>query len=151
MNIVFFYSEVMGYTLAMIKSLVKDHGAQVHVVHWDKGTRSAFELPSLEGVFYYKRSAMSTQSLEELLDRLSPPLLYISGRMDKIYLNASVKARSKGTKVISGFDAQWKPSLKNYIICLTSHWLYRKYFDFIWIPGPYQYEFAKRLGFREEQ
>ncbi len=150
MNIVFFYSEVMGYTLAVIKSLVKDHGAQVHVVCWDKGTRSAFELPSLEGVFYYKRSEMNTQQLEELLDRLAPPLLYISGRMDNAYLKASVKARSRGTKVVSGFDAQWKPSLKNYIIVWASYWLYRKYFDFIWVPGPYQYEFAKRLGFSED-
>ncbi|MBC7488501.1 MAG: glycosyltransferase family 4 protein [Cytophagaceae bacterium] len=151
MNIVYFYSEVMGYTLAVIKSLVKDHGAKVHVVFWDKGLHTPFELPALEGVHYYKRSEMSRARLEQLLIDLSPPLLYISGRMDSDYLKASVKVRRKGTIVVSGFDNQWKPSLKNYAVMILSRWLYKKYFDFIWIPGTYQYEFAKRLGYSNQQ
>jgi glycosyltransferase involved in cell wall biosynthesis len=151
MNIVFFYSEVMGYTLAVIKSLVKDHGAEVHVVYWDKGIRSAFELPLLTGVQYYKRSEMTVTDLENLLSRLAPKILYVSGRMDKGYLTASRTSRAKGTLVISGFDAQWKPTLKNYLIVACRSWWYKKYFDFIWIPGPYQYEFAKKLGYSDQQ
>jgi glycosyltransferase involved in cell wall biosynthesis len=147
MNIVFFYSEVMGYTLAVIKSLVNDHGAQVHLVYWDKNTRAAFELPAIAGVSYYKRSEMNVEKLVALLDRTAPPVLYISGRMDKDYLSASVKARAKGTIVVSGFDEQWKPSFKNYLISFASRWLYKTYFDYIWVPGPKQEEYARRLGY----
>lgn len=149
MNILYFYSEVMGYTLAVIKSLVKDHGATVHVVYWDKGTRSAFQLPELNGVVYYKRSTLTQTDLEELLERVSPKILYVSGRMDKAYLKASRSARKRGVVVVSGFDEQWKPSLKNFIVSAASYWLYRKYFDFIWVPGPRQYAFAKKLGYTD--
>jgi len=151
MNIVYFYSEVMGYTLAVIKSLVKDHGAAVHVVFWDKGLHTPFQLPVLEGVHYYKRSEMNLIQLEQLLTDLSPPVLYISGRMDRAYLQASLQARKRGTVVVSGFDNQWKPSFKNYAVTIFSRWLYKKYFDFIWIPGAYQYEFATRLGYSKQQ
>jgi len=151
MNIVYFYSEVMGYTLAVIKSLVKDHGANVHVVFWDKGVHTPFELPELEGVTYYKRSSMDKRSLEELLARLSPQLLYISGRMDRDYLKASVKARNKGTLVVSGFDAQWKRTIKNYMLSWASPWLYKKYFDYIWVPGIHQHEFARKMGYPEHK
>lgn len=151
MNIVYFYSEVMGYTLSVIKSLVKDHGATVHVVYWDKGTRAAFQLPELKGVMYYKRSDLTTTGLEDLVERVSPEILYVSGRMDKGYLKASVKARRKGIVVVSGFDEQWKPTLKNFIIVAASYWLYKKYFDFMWVPGPYQYTFAKKMGYTDQQ
>ncbi len=150
MNIVYFYSEVMGYTLTVIKSLVKDHGATVHVVYWDKGTRAAFQLPELDGVIYYKRSELTTTGLEDLLERVSPKIVYVSGRMDRGYLAASLKARKKGVVVVSGFDEQWKPTLKNFIITTASHWLYRKYFDYIWVPGPYQYTFARKLGYDDQ-
>ena len=37
MKIFYLYAEIMGYTMATIRALV-DTDAQIHIVHWDKGT-----------------------------------------------------------------------------------------------------------------
>ncbi len=151
MNIVYFYSEVMGYTMAVIRRLIEEHGATVHVVYWDKNKRTPFVLPEIEGVYYYKRSEMPLLQLEALILKTRPELMYISGRMDKGYLKASQLARKQGTKIVSGFDAQWESNWKKKLIALGGKWLYKKYFDYIWVPGPFQYEFARKIGFSRNE
>jgi glycosyltransferase involved in cell wall biosynthesis len=149
-KIVYLYSEVMGYTLAVVKALVDVHNVEVHIVYWDHKKKTNFKLPELNGVYYYKRSHFNEAALQKLIASINPTLLYVSGRMDKAYLNCALLAKAKGVVTVSGFDAQWTPSIKNFIICFFSSLLYKRYFNYIWVPGKQQHEFAVKMGYRSE-
>lgn len=151
MNIIYFYSEVMGYTLSVVKELVKDKQTQVHIVYWDKNRKAKFELPPIENVIYYKRSEMQVDDLKNMLVNLKPGILYVSGRMDKDYLKATKFAKKLNIKTVSAFDNQWHGSLKNYIATSISYLLYRQYFDYLWVAGVYQYEYARRLRYSKDK
>ena len=147
MKILYFYSEVMGYTLSVVKELVQTHGAEVHIVYWDHKRKTDFGLPAIKGVFYYKRSEMNRQNLMKLINDIEPCILYVSGRMDSDYLKCALFARSKKIITVSGFDTQWSQTLKNYLVVLLASFLYKKYFNFIWVPGFIQCQFAQKLGY----
>ncbi len=42
--------------------------------------------PAISGVYYYKRSNYSVKHLKEFVNELGPQIVYISGWMDKGYL-----------------------------------------------------------------
>ena len=60
-KILYLYAEVMGYTLATIKKLV-EHGAEVHVIGWDDGKITPYQLPNIPNVHFYNRSEISFDS-----------------------------------------------------------------------------------------
>lgn len=147
-KILYLYSEVMGYTLAVIKELIVSHSCEVHLVYWDKAKNSLFLIDeNTPGLHLYPRSKLSKEGLWALANEISPVLIYVSGRMDSGYLYIAQAFKKRSIPVVSGFDAQWKPSLKNRLLCLLSSFTYHRYFTHIWVPGPCQYEFARKLGF----
>lgn len=147
MVILYLYSELMGYQLPVFRALVERHGAEVHVVHWDQAKLTPYTPPPLEKVTYYKRSQLTRQGLLELAAGLGPSIAYISGWMDKDYLAAARALRKGGTPVVSGFDDIWWGTLRQKAGSLIFPLLYAPCFSHAWVAGPYQYEFAKKLGF----
>lgn len=152
MNLIFLYSEAMGYTLATIKTIIKIHGATVHLVHWDKKKNTPFQFPDMgEHFFAHKRSETDIDTIKRMIDELSPKAIYCSGRMDKDYLKACFYARKKGITTVSGFDSQWHGTMKNKIQEVFGNMLYRRYFEWAWIAGIYQFEYVRRIGYSKEK
>ena len=71
--------------------------------------------------------------------------------MDKGYLKTAKEFRKRQIPVITGFDDIWTGSLRQKIGKLIFPFVYKKYFSHAWVAGPYQYEFAKKLGFKNSQ
>ncbi|MFQ3577237.1 MAG: glycosyltransferase family 4 protein [Cytophagales bacterium] len=152
MNVLFLYSEAMGYTMATIKEIIRIYGVQVHLVHWDKKKNTPYLFPDMGDSFHsYKRSETGIEKIRNLIDALEPKAIYCSGRMDKDYLKACLYAKKKGITTVSGFDSQWHGSIKNKIQALFAYSLYRRYFDYAWISGSYQFEYVRRLGFAKNK
>jgi glycosyltransferase involved in cell wall biosynthesis len=147
MKILYFYEEVMGYTLATIQAL-SELGAEVHVVHWDHKKITTFELPKVKGVTFYPRSQMLFADILNLAFNLSPSLIVVSGWNDKDYLSASKILRKKNFKTVLALDGQWKRSPKQYVARLLGKisW-FKNYYSHAWVAGTYQHEYASMLGF----
>ena len=150
-NLVFLYSEVMGYTEAGINAIVKNYNATVSVVSWDKNKLTPFKLRNEPNVTYYDRSQFNNQELINLVRRINPIALYVSGRMDKGYLHVASVFKGKGIKIICGLDNQWLGRPRQYVAILLSRWLYKRYFDIMWVAGSAQMKYAKLLGYNEHQ
>jgi glycosyltransferase involved in cell wall biosynthesis len=149
MKILFLYSEVMGYTLGVLKALVQEHSCSIYLVYWDKKKKTPFQIDSHIGVTLYPRSQFTNaNAIYSWASSIQPDLVYISGRMDSAYLQVSLKLKKKGIPIVSGLDNQWKGSLRQYAASFFAHYFYKRYFDYLWVPGPLQYAYALRLGYK---
>jgi len=150
-NILYLYTELMGYQIPVFKELVKKSGAKLHVVHWDLKKLTPYNPPNLENVSYYKRSHFSKRKLVELGNRVMPDLVYISGWMDKGYLQLARHLMKKGIPVIAGSDTQWKGIFRQRMATIIFPFIRKKLFSHIWIAGPYQFEYARKLAFKKQE
>lgn len=151
MKILYLYSEVMGYTMATLRALVK-LGVEIHLVHWDHKKITPYRFDTIPNLTEYKRSEMNREDLLRLAQKLSPDITVISGWMDKDYLFVSRRLRTEGRITVAAFDAQWNGSLKQIgLVGLSQLGYLRKYFSHAWVPGCQQYLFARKLGFKNQE
>lgn len=147
------YSEVMPYTLGVIEEMNKRKHIEILLVYWDHLRLTPFSFQASSSLRTIPRSKLTWPEAEKLFFDFDPTHIWTSGRMDKLYLkvNLSFKKKKLDTLRIMGCDNQWKGSPKDYIKGLLGYWLYRKYFDFIWVPGPKQEKFAMHVGFSKSR
>jgi glycosyltransferase involved in cell wall biosynthesis len=141
------YTEVMPYVAAVWNVLTLNHQCELVVVHWDKNKLTPYSFESKSIAIF----ARSEETLETLIHRLysfKPDVLFVSGRMDKDYLSVSRIAKRKDIPVVMGSDKQWKGTVRDYIAVMLRIFLYRPYFTHAWIPGEKQYEYVRRVGFK---
>ena len=103
------------------------------------------------GVTFYKRSDYSSKDLLLFVLSLKPDIVYISGWMDKGYLKITSRLKKQGVPVVAGFDDMWEGRLRQRIGAILFPFYLKKYFSHAWVAGPYQFEFAKRLGFSNKE
>lgn len=149
-NIVYLYSEVMPYAIAVMRALVSDHGAAVNCVYWDKNKRTPFVPVNENGITFHEYSKFDKQSLFEFIDNKKPSIIYVVGRMDKLYLEAALHFRTK-YHIVTGSDNQWAGTYQHKLAAVLSPLLYRRYFEYFWVPGPRQHEFARKMGYPESK
>jgi len=153
MNIVFLYSEVIGYTQSIIRYLPElNPDVKCHVVYWDQKRISAYKLESDDKVYYHPRSEFNSKGIEKFLFTLKPVIIYVSGWMDRGYLRAIYSYKNQErVKVVAGIDDQWTGSLRQYVGALTSNILFKRVFDYFWIAGKPQYYFSSMFGFNKDR
>ncbi len=151
MKILYLYAELMGYQIPIFKEYVEKYHADVHVVHWDHKKLTPYNPPKLENVTYYKRSEYTKHELIKLARNLAPDIAFISGWQDKHYLSVARYLRNERVPVVAGFDDQWKSSFRQRVASLIFPFTMKKYFSHSWVAGPYQYEYARRMGFKKHE
>jgi len=150
-KILYLYAEVMGYTMATIKALV-ELGSDVHVVHWDRDKLTPYQIPDLPHLKKYPRSLYNYDSLRTLADELSPAITVVSGWQDHDYVKVIKYLRNKGGIVVGALDQRWHGTARQHFVAMLGKFRYfNGLFSHAWIPGVYQYEYAKKLGFRNEE
>ena len=137
--------------MPVFEELVKSFDAEVHVVSWDKNKLKPYELPVINKVTFYKRSKYNKRNLIELIDCINPDIVYVSGWMDTLYLSVLNSLIYKKIPVVTGFDDQWHGNIKQHIASLFFPFFRKYFFSYAWVAGPYQYEYAKRLGFKNNE
>lgn len=151
MKILYLYAEVMGYTMATIKALVAQ-GAEVHVVSWSEKKKTEYQAVEVPGVTFYARNLFGQKALLDLATAIEPSVTVVSGWMDRAYLNVAAALRRKRKLVICGLDGQWHGTARQRLACaLGALGYFGRYYSHIWVAGVWQYEFARRLGFRQSQ
>lgn len=151
MKILYLYAELMGYQIPVFKEYVNKYAAQVHVIHFDSRKLTPYIPPELPNVTYYPRSSFTSKSLKQLVKKINPDISYISGWMDIAYLKAARFLRSNGIPVVAGSDGIYFNTFKQKLATLFFPLVRKNFYSHYWVPGPYQYEYAKRLGFKNHE
>ena len=151
MKILYLYSELMGYQIPVLKEYVITYNAEVDVVHWNHKKLTPYVPTAIDGVRYYDRSNFTLKQLNEFVNKSNPDIIYVSGWMDKGYLRAILPMRKKGVPVVTAFDDIWFKTFRQRMASVLFPLIKPFFFSHAWVAGPYQYEFAKRLGFKNDE
>lgn len=141
----------MGYQVPILKEYVDKYDAEVHIFHWDHKKLTPYNPPAIVGVFYYERSKYKAKDILIFAKSLDPDIVYVSGWMDIGYLTTVRSLRKQGIPVISGSDGVWRKTLKQKLARALFPSFRKIFFSHVWVPGPYQYEYVKRLGFKNNE
>ena len=152
MKILYLYTEIMGYNLPILERLVSQYGATVEVVRWNQNKLTPFVPAPIPGVTFHERTSFSDAQLLKFAIGFKPDLVYISGWQDRGYLPVVARLKALGSVIVTGMDSQWKGSLRQRLVAKWIHWLKKeRCFTYAWVPGPLQYEFARRIGFKKTE
>jgi glycosyltransferase involved in cell wall biosynthesis len=152
LKLLILYAEVMPYNVVCFKDFVETTGGEIVVISWGEDKKlTPYKPPALAGVRHFTINDYNLGKIKSLIGSFQPDALYISGRMEKVYLEVALYARKQGIPVIGNADDQFFGSWKQLINRIFSNWLWKRYFDFMMVPGLYQYEYMRYLGFKREQ
>ena len=142
---------MMPYMERVILSMKNDFGCSIKVVSWKKNKLTPYVPKFPDSIESFNREDFKeNKDLFKLINDFSPDLIYVSGRMDKLYLEV-VKSFKRQIPIVMGCDAQLKKSLKQIVQKALNYFLYHQYFTHIWIPGYRQYAFARYINFKDDQ
>jgi glycosyltransferase involved in cell wall biosynthesis len=151
MKVLVLYSEIAGYFVSCVRCFAELYGAEVHVVRWPINPEAPFKFSDHPGIIYHERKDFDTAGLLKLAHSINPDALYISGWIDKPYLKVARSFFKLGKPVIAAFDTQWRGDFRQRLATWLSPFLFRRQFTHAWVPGMFQYEYARRLGFPREK
>ena len=149
MKVLFLYSELMGYTENMINVLATEFDVDCYVVQWDQKKKTKHEIISKK-FKVIDRSSLTKSSLLDLVLTMKPDLIYVSGWMDKTYLSVVREAKKSKILIVAGLDTPWKGSPKQYFASFFLRNFWKNSFDYFWVPGKPQKDYAKKLGFENK-
>ena len=136
--------------MACLKKMVQEYDVEIHVVRLPINQVAPFKIDNVENIHYYDRADYDNESLLEFSKKLDPDFICTSGWVDKAYLKVS-KHFSKKIPTVLTFDNPWQGSVKQQISSLIGKLYISRIFSHCWVPGDVQFEYAKKLGFKEDQ
>jgi glycosyltransferase involved in cell wall biosynthesis len=148
-KVVFLYTEIADYFLKCLEACGSDF--QFLVIHWPINKEAPFQFQTPDNTKLVNKAGFSKLELLELIQAFQPQLICCSGWIDKDYIAIVRKLKSLKTKTCISLDNHWNNSIKQKIATIISRFTIIKYFDFAWVPGVIQKQYALKLGFKETQ
>ena len=151
MRIIFLYAEMVPSWVPTFEILVNKYGASITVVYWDHKVKTPYRPVDSPGVKYVPRSEVTLDELKKIVVQDEVRSIFVSGWMDIGYLLALYQTRAKRAKTLVGLDDWWFGTFRQRAGSMLIRLIKRSVFDYAWIPGPRQYEYARRMGFKDNQ
>lgn len=146
-KVLYLYTEVADYFLAGVTELSQH--CNVKIIRWPVNDEAPFKISENNPFEMVDKSTFKNfEDLFNAIDGFNPDLIICSGWMDKDYVK--ICKRLKNIKQIIAFDNHWVGGIKQQLAALIAKKTLLKTFDYAWVPGPPQVEFAKKLGFKKK-
>lgn len=140
-----------GYFIACVNKLSQiSLDTEIHIIRWTVNKEAPFDFSAIENVFLYDRDKYTKTTLAKLIKDIDPSIIYCSGWMDKAY-KSICKTYTNKIPVIVGMDNKWTGSFKQKIARLVAKYTVLKCYNYCWVPGEPQEEYALKLGFKKNQ
>jgi len=147
LKLLFLYAEVMSYVEAVLNEIVLGYNAEVVLVENTDLKLTKYKKENKTRLIRYL-TKNDISDLKNYCFSIKPDLVYVSGRMDKEYLEIAKQFKQSGIFVVTGIDNQWQGTFKQNVGSLLSEFFYQRYFTHAWVPGAPQYKYATMMGFR---
>ncbi|MCM4167388.1 D-inositol-3-phosphate glycosyltransferase [Arenibacter antarcticus] len=149
--IVFLLTEVHNYHISLFKEIIITYNYPLVIIYKDQNNKTPYKPPSIEGITFKGRSEFSEYlNFKSFINSLSVKLVRTSGWVDKDYLKISKFLKGKGVATVVVSDTQWKNTLKQTVGAFLYGWYIRSCFTKMMVAGPYQFEYARKLGFSKK-
>ncbi|MFD1016343.1 glycosyltransferase family 4 protein [Winogradskyella rapida] len=150
-RVVILFSRLSDYMLKTLETYVATTKNEILIFKIDPDkTEAPFQFNLKNDLISFKNENDFNESeLLTEIETFDPNVIICSGWWNKKYINV-VKHLHKSTPCILTMDNQWHGTLKQYLGCVYGRLFLKKLFVKIWVPGNAQKEFAKKLGFLDE-
>ncbi len=149
-SIVFLYTEIAPYFLACCNNLAENYEANIHIIRYPINNEAPFIITDDQKINLYNRKDYNLNSLVDLVKKFNPSIIICSGWIDKGYLSIC-KSYYKKIPTILTMDTHWRGDLKQLAGVLISPFFLKKRFSHAWVPGNIQKQYAKKLGFKDNE
>lgn len=148
-KVLFLYTELAAYIVNCLESLSQS-GVQVHCVRYDVNPEAPFQFNTNSKVQYYNRKDYNSRELFALCNEIGADIIICSGWIDKDYLQVC-HSFSRRIPTVLALDNHWSASLKQVVAIAAARLFIKSRFRYCWVPGPPQYTYAEKLGFKKEE
>lgn len=145
-KICFLVSEYVPHQVTTIKTLLqtKDN-IEILAFSFDKNRD---RVPLYSRFCDYDSEKLHSKEIIEIIENFNPCIIVSAGWMYKTYVSVCKYFRTQAeVKTIAYSDTPWYGRLTQKINALISPFYLKKVFDYIWVAGARQYDYARKLGF----
>lgn len=145
----FLVSEYVPHQVTSIKALLSLYNIEILAFSYD---RIRQRVPIIDDFDDYDASKVSEFEMFERIVAFNPVAIIASGWMYKKYTSVCKRIKRKSDILTVAYsDTPWYGRITQRINCLISPLYVKAIFDYIWVAGLRQYEYARRLGFNEQK
>lgn len=146
MKIVFLVINYMPHQITSIKAVIKAVDAKVYAFTHKNDTDNPQGVAGLELCKFKNKHDLLQQIME-----INPSMVVVAGWAVKDFVWVAKRLRSLlAIPVVSYSDTQWLGNFRQRVNTFISPWHLRRAFTHLWVAGYYQYEYARKLGFKRE-
>lgn len=147
------YTEPAGYTRSCLQSLRSIYGTQIFAIVYPIAKNAPFSNSPLLGLgdIQDRNTYHSATTIAQSILDFKPDAVYVSGWSDAHYLKAARKLKQYGILTVSGLDTQFNGSIRQRIGIALSPFILKPAFEYLWVPGDRQLEFARKLGYNRDR
>ena len=147
-RICFLISEYEPHHITTITSLLDNYDVEILSFSYEKKKRT----PKLKNFTAYSAWKYATKDIYSKVEAFNPAIIVTSGWMFKNFISVCRKIRKKHKVRIVGYsDTPWYGRPTQKINALISPFYLKRVFDYIWVAGIRQYDYARKLGFTNNQ
>jgi glycosyltransferase involved in cell wall biosynthesis len=147
-RILFLWSPLADYTVACLRKLAEKKDVELYMIYQPGEIDAPYNQLDLR--FFKKAMVYQKEQEKELFDfcmELNPDLIMMASWNYPFYMSVARKSKSKGIKVISTFDNQWRSTPKQWLGVLSSPFFLKPAIHNFFVPGDRQVHFAQKLGY----
>lgn len=150
MKAVFLIANYVPHQLTSINTLVEEY--KVNVLSYSISEKFKYvpdKKENFQPILF--KDQPKKQVYQDIL-KFNPSILVVAGWMikDYVWIAKKIKKNTK-IKVVAMSDTPWYGTLKQKINTWISPLHLKKAFDYLWVAGYRQYDYARKLGFFNEQ
>jgi len=150
MKLCFFSANFVPHHEMLIRELIENNQAEIHSFYISENF--TYVPDDISNLFLYKKSELSKMEILRKVLQINPLILFVAGYNNKDFLWVSTRVkRLLNIPVICGSDTQWRSTLKQRIRILLAPITIHPAFTHFKVAGIYQYEWARKLGFKKEK
>ena len=150
MKIVYLVGSYVPHQLTSMNTLVEEY--KVNILSYSISEKFKY-IPDKKENFQpiLFKDQPKKQVYQDIL-KFNPSVLVVAGWMikDYVWIAKQIKKNTK-IKVVAMSDTPWYGTLKQKINAWLSPLHLKKAFDFLWVAGYRQYDYARKLGFANNQ
>lgn len=150
MKIAILYTRMAGYFYESLQVFAKTYRAEILIIAQKPDPNAPYQFEDTTQIRIEERNAYSGNKLIERIDTFHPDIIYMTGWTDSQYLKIGRQYKRR-IPVVMGMDNYWRNTLKQHLASWIGPYYLKSACTHLWIPGLYQFEFARRLGFKKDE
>lgn len=151
-NVLVLYSNLTEYMYNCFSCATSLYDINFFVIKKRSNSVTPFIFPPNDKIKLYDVDEMSYDGIVGILDREKIGFVLCSGWNNALYRKIARRniQRNGGTSVLL-LDSFYHYTLKQKLNLIVAPLFLKRYFNRVWVPGYFQFEYARRIGFKKEE